>query len=514
MFERPDTIIILDFGSQYTQLIARRLREIRVYCEIHPFNTPVEKIESLQPMGLVFSGGPSSYYDESSPAPLKGLFELGVPILGICYGMHAIGEMFGGRVEKAPHREYGPIDMEIMSPSPLFTGMDKNVRVWMSHGDHLTSPPEGFIHIASASNAHYAALEHPDRKLYLVQFHPEVTHTPDGPRIIHNFARNICGAKGNWTPEYFISRSEEMIRRKVGGGKAVCAVSGGVDSTVAAALMHRAIPDQTLFIFVDNGLLRVEDRKLVEEVLKERFSPNFTILEVGNQFIDILKGVVDPEEKRKKIGEHFIRVFESAASEWGNARFLVQGTLYPDVIESVSVKGPSATIKSHHNVGGLPEAMGLELIEPLKELFKDEVREVGRHLGLPAEIIRRHPFPGPGLGVRITGEVTPERVEIVRKADSIFMEELHKSGWYEKISQALCVLLPVKSVGVMGDARTYEYVLALRSVDTEDFMTASWSPLPYELLGKVSNRIINEVEGVNRVVYDISTKPPATVEWE
>ena len=514
MSEFPDTIIILDFGSQYTQLIARRLREAKVYCEIHPFNTPVDKIRALKPKGLIFSGGPASVYEKNAPLPSREFLEMGIPVLGICYGMHIIGEMLGGRVAKAGRKEFGAAELEILADSPLFAGLGRKSRVWMSHGDCLTQPPAGFTHTASAWNARYGAMEDPKRRLYLVQFHPEVTHTPDGPRIIRNFAFEICGVQGNWTPEYFIKRAVEKIKKQLGEGKALVALSGGVDSTVTTMLMRRAAPERSLPIFVDNGLLRVEDRTVVEKTLMGDLSLNVRIIDAGDRFLKALAGVKDPEAKRKIIGETFIRIFEGAADDWSEAKFLAQGTLYPDVIESASVKGPSATIKSHHNVGGLPEAMGLELIEPLRELFKDEVREVGRLLGLPDNIVKRHPFPGPGLAVRILGEVTRERIQILQKADNIFITELWESGWYERVSQALCVLLPVKSVGVMGDARTYEYVVAVRSVDTEDFMTAQWSPLPYELLEKISNRLINEVEGVNRVVYDISTKPPATVEWE
>jgi GMP synthase (glutamine-hydrolysing) len=509
-----DTIIILDFGSQYTQLIARRLREAKVYCEIHPFNTPVERIAALDPKGLVLSGGPASVYETDAPTLDPKYLELNVPFLGICYGMQVLGELFGGEVKRAPEKEYGPTELEILRDSLLFKNMKKKVRVWMSHGDHLVKPPTNFLHTASGWNTKYGAMENPQRRIYLVQFHPEVTHTPDGAKVIRNFAYQICGVKGDWTAEYFISYAMEKIREQLHHEKVLCALSGGVDSTVTALLLHRAVPKQVLPIFVDNGLLRFEDRQVIEETLQGELGLQVHIVDASLRFLQALSGILEPEQKRKIIGETFIRVFEEAASKWGKAKFLAQGTLYPDVIESVSVKGPSATIKSHHNVGGLPSAMGLSLIEPLRELFKDEVREVGRKLGLPEAIVNRHPFPGPGLAVRIVGEVTPERIDILRKADQIFIDELRLAGWYHKVSQALCVLLPVKSVGVMGDARTYENVLALRSVNTEDFMTADWSALPYDLLGRISNRIINEVKGVNRVVYDVSTKPPATVEWE
>lgn len=514
MLQAPEIIIIIDFGSQYTQLIARRLREANVYCEIHPYNTPPEKIRGMRPLGLVFSGGPSSIYETGAPSPPAELLEMDIPILGICYGMHAIGRMRGGVVERAERQEFGPAALNIIADSPLFAGLDRKTRVWMSHGDHLTSLPEGFIHTASADNARMAAMEDPVKRLYLTQFHPEVTHTVEGVAIIRNFAYIICGAKGEWTAEYFINHAVGKIRDTLGGDKVICALSGGVDSTVTAALLHRVAPEQTLSVFVDNGLLRFGDRELVEGRLKDELGINILVVDASERFLRALSGVLEPEAKRKIIGETFIRVFEEAAIGWGGVRFLAQGTLYPDVIESVSVKGPSAIIKSHHNVGGLPQVMGLELIEPLRELFKDEVRTVGRLLGIPEEIVGRHPFPGPGLAVRIVGEVTEERLKILRRADEIFIRELRESGWYDKVSQSFCVLLPVKSVGVMGDARTYEYALALRSVDTFDFMTAAWSPLPHDLLGRISNRIINEVRGVNRVVYDISTKPPATVEWE
>ena len=514
MINLPETILILDFGSQYTQLIARRLRELKVYCEILPFNTPIDKIRGISPAGLILSGGPASVYEENAPMPSTEIAGIGIPILGICYGMHALGEIMGGKAAKTARREYGPAELKITSPSPLFRDLKDTFRVWMSHGDNLTQLPEGFINIGNAENCPYAVVENSEKKIYFVQFHPEVSHTENGLSILRNFAYEICGLHGNWTPELFIEQAVERIRSQLQDGKALCALSGGVDSSVTAMLMHKAAPEQTLSVFIDNGLLRKGDAEIVDRVLKLDLGLNVKMVDASDRFLKALKGVTNPEQKRKIIGETFIRVFEEHASGWGNAKFLVQGTLYPDVIESVSVKGPSVTIKSHHNVGGLPQVMRLELIEPLRFLFKDEVRKVGALLGLPEEIIRRHPFPGPGLAVRILGEVNAERAEILREADDIFISELKNRGLYDSVSQALCVLLPVKSVGVMGDYRTYENVLALRSVNTEDFMTADWSKLPYEFLARVSNRIINEIKGINRVVYDISTKPPATVEWE
>ena len=507
-------VLILDFGSQYTQLIARRLREAQVYCEIHPFNTPVEKIKSLAPIGLILSGGPASVYESGAPIPAIELYDLGLPILGICYGMQATVRLFGGCVESADRKEFGPADLHILNNSPLFQGLGKHINVWMSHGDAVTTLPAGFVPTASGWNTQYAAAEHPQKKIYLVQFHPEVIHTPDGAKILRNFAQRICNAQALWTTEYFISHIQKEIQQRLQGEKVLCALSGGVDSSVTALLLHKAVPGQVFPIFVDNGLLRYEDREIIEKILIDQMNLDVKIIDAGEQFLARLKGIVDPEQKRKIIGETFIQVFEQTASALGSAKFLAQGTLYPDVIESVSVKGPSATIKSHHNVGGLPQKMGLKLIEPLRELFKDEVRAVGNKLGLPHALINRHPFPGPGLAVRIIGEVTPHRLNILRQADKIFIDELRASGWYSQVSQAFCVLLPVKSVGVQGDARTYENVLALRSVNTADFMTANWSPLPQELLGKTANRIINEITGINRVVYDYSTKPPATIEWE
>ncbi|SMO71541.1 GMP synthase (glutamine-hydrolysing) [Balnearium lithotrophicum] len=508
-------ILILDFGSQYTQLIARRLREKHIYCEIHPFNISIEKIKEFKPKGIILSGGPASVYAPDSPKISREIFELGVPVLGICYGMQLITYLFGGEVVRAEKHEYGRAELQVLDSSDLFYGLPEKFTVWMSHGDRVLKIPENFEPIAKTENAPYAAIRNKGRKIFGVQFHPEVKHTQYGDRILENFAVRICGAEQNWTMENFIEYEIKKIRETVGDKNVICALSGGVDSSVVAALLHRAIGDQLYPIFVDTGLLRKGERESVERTFKEKFHmKNFRVIDASDIFLERLKGVTDPEEKRKIIGHTFIEVFERAAKEIPNAEFLAQGTLYPDVIESVSVKGPSATIKSHHNVGGLPERLNFKLIEPLRELFKDEVRELGRKLGLPDEIIKRQPFPGPGLAIRIIGEVKPEYLKILREADAIVLEEIKRAGLYDKIWQSFAVFLPIQTVGVMGDVRTYDYVIAVRAVESTDGMTADWVKLPYDLLERISNRIINEVEGVNRVVYDITSKPPGTIEWE
>ena len=516
--QHSETIVILDFGSQFTQLIARRIREMNVYCEIHPFNTPLDKIRSVKPVGIILSGGPSSVYDDKAPLPDRALFEMKLPVLGICYGMQVMAHYLGGKVDKAAHREYGRAEIRISDHNDLFKGFPSATTVWQSHGDRLEKIPEGFQIIAGTDNAPITAMRRSDKKFWGVQFHPEVAHTPLGKDLLRNYVMNICGCSGTWTASSFVKDSISNIRDTVGDGYVICALSGGVDSSVAAMLLHEAIPDRFSAIFVDNGLLRKKEREQVEVTFKKFFKNHLIVADASELFLSRLKGVEDPEKKRKIIGNTFIDVFETEVEKLratvGHIDFLAQGTLYPDVIESVSVKGPSATIKTHHNVGGLPDKMRLRLIEPLRELFKDEVRSVGRELGLSDELLMRHPFPGPGLAVRILGEVNKERCDLLREADAIFIEELKSSGEYKNIWQAFTVLLPVKSVGVMGDERTYQNAVALRAVTSQDGMTADWAHVPYELLGKISNRIINEVRGINRVTYDISSKPPATIEWE
>jgi len=508
-------ILILDFGSQYTQLIARRLREKHVYCEIHPFNKPIEKIKEYAPKGIILSGGPASVYASDSPKVSEEIFNLGIPILGICYGMQLITYLFGGKVVKAEKHEYGRAELKVLNDEDLFKNLPSKFTVWMSHGDRVLELPKGFEPIAKTENAPYAAIRNRNKKIFGVQFHPEVKHTQFGDKILENFALEICGCTPSWTMENFIEYEVEKIKETVKDKNVICALSGGVDSSVVAALLHKAIGDQLYPIFVDTGLLRKGERKAVEKTFKEKLHmKNFKTVDASSLFLERLKGITDPEQKRKIIGHTFIEVFEKEAKSIKNAEFLAQGTLYPDVIESVSVKGPSATIKSHHNVGGLPERLNFKLIEPLRELFKDEVRELGRELGLPEEITKRQPFPGPGLAIRIIGEVKPEYLEILREADAIVLEEIKKANLYDKIWQSFAVFLPIKSVGVMGDERTYEYVIAIRAVESTDGMTADWVKLPYELLERISNRIINEVKGVNRVVYDITSKPPGTIEWE
>lgn len=509
-------ILILDFGAQYTQLIARRIREAKVYCEIHPFNLALEKIQKLRPKGIILSGGPASVYQENAPKAEERIFSLRVPFLGICYGMGIINQAAGGEVARAQQREYGPAELVVDDDTDLFSGFTSKsaVRVWMSHGDRMTSIPKGWRILAHSDNSPIAAFANPERKLFGVQFHPEVAHTPRGKEILENFLFRICGCEPTWTMGHFVETSVEKIRSQVGNERVLCALSGGVDSSVVATLVYRAIGERLVCIFVNNGLLRQGEADHVSSLFSERFGKSFRYVAAGRRFLSALKGVEDPEEKRKTIGHIFIEVFEEEAKKLGDIPFLAQGTLYPDVIESVSFVGPSATIKTHHNVGGLPSNMRFKLIEPLRELFKDEVRRLGQELGLPRELIQRQPFPGPGLAIRVLGEVTEERLEILRAADVIVLEEIKKAGLYEEVWQSFAILLPIKTVGVMGDERSYENVVALRVVESDDGMTANWVPLAPELLTRISNRISNEVRGVNRVVYDISSKPPATIEWE
>ena len=505
-------IIILDFGSQYNQLIGRRIREMQVYSEIVPFNTPLDEILAKKPAGIILSGGPSSVNAEEAHLVEKELFDSGIPVLGICYGMQLTAHLLGGKVSKGVKGEYGKSELEIVRSNPLFTGVSRKSTVWMSHFDEVEDVPEGFE--VSGRSGVIAAMANEKKNIFAIQFHPEVTHTEEGSKMLENFVLNICKAEKNWKLTGYIDRAIAEIREKVGDDKVILGLSGGVDSSVAAVLIHKAIGDQLQCIFVDTGLLRKDEGKKVMENYGEHFHMNIEMVDASERFLSKLKGVSDPEEKRKIIGKEFVAVFDEESHKFEGAKFLAQGTIYPDVIESQSVKGPSAVIKSHHNVGGLPEDMKLQLLEPLRELFKDEVRKVGEELGIPHHLVYRHPFPGPGLGIRVLGEVDAEKVKILQEADDIFIEELYANKLYDKVSQAFVVLLPVKSVGVMGDERTYEYTAVVRSADTIDFMTATFSKFPWEFLENVSNRIINEVRGINRVAYDISSKPPATIEWE
>ena len=512
-----DKIAILDFGAQYTQLIARRIREMSVYSEIIPCTAPAADVLAGGYQGIVLSGGPSSVYDEGAPLPDKAILESGVPILGICYGMQAMGYLLGGQVVPAERREYGPAELRLEGTGGLLDGVTpergNEITVWMSHGDTVMRPPRGFVSLASTANCPVAAMADADRHLYAVQFHPEVAHTAQGKTVLANFLR-ACGVKRDWSMTSFVDTAVAKIRDTVGGDRVLCALSGGVDSSVVAALVHKAIGDQLTCLFVDNGLLRAGEAEYVVKTFRDTFKINLIHVDASKRFLDRLRDVTDPEVKRKAIGNEFIVLFEEEARKLGRIPWLAQGTVYPDVIESVSFKGPSATIKTHHNVGGLPSRMDFKLVEPLRELFKDEVREVGTLLGLPAEIVWRQPFPGPGLAIRVLGEVTDERLAILRGADLIVQEEIRAAGLERALWQAFAVLLPVRTVGVMGDFRTYAQVVALRAVTSQDAMTADWARLPYDLLGRISSRIINEVKGVNRVVLDISSKPPSTIEWE
>jgi GMP synthase (glutamine-hydrolysing) len=510
-----DRILILDFGSQFTQLIARRIREHAVYCEVHPGTMSAAAVAAWKPAGIVLSGGPSSVYEPGAPKADLAILDQGVPVLAICYGLQLLAHGLGGVVEPGEEREYGRAQLKLAREDRLFAGHagGSERTVWMSHGDKVLRLPN-FQVLATSDNSPFAAVKHESRPIYGLQFHPEVVHTEGGAELLGNFVHGICGLERSWTMEAFIDQAVAAIRAQVGEGRAVCGLSGGVDSSVAAALVHRAIGDRLTCIFVDHGLMRAGERAEVERMFGAHLGMKLVSVDAGARFLGALKGVDDPEKKRRIIGHLFIEVFEEEAAKLGSVDFLVQGTLYPDVIESVSVRGPSATIKTHHNVGGLPERMRLKLVEPLRELFKDEVREVGRRLGLPETMVGRHPFPGPGLAVRVLGPVTREAVAVLQRADAILIEELRSSGLYDSVWQAFAVLLPVRTVGVQGDARTYDNVLALRCVSSEDAMTADWSRLPHEFLARVSSRITNEVKGVSRVVYDVSSKPPATIEWE
>jgi len=508
-------ILIIDFGSQYNQLIARRVRESHVYCQIEPPEIKLAEIEALAPEGIILSGGPASIYEKGSPKVDPGIFNLGIPVLGICYGMQYMVSALGGDVKQAEKREYGFAELHIKSPKGIFAGVEKKTKCWMSHGDTIQRVPKGFKVVASTPNTRVAATEHARKKFYGLQFHPEVVHTPKGKRMLKNFFFGVCGCRKSWTMKSFIRESIREIRSQVGDKRVVLGLSGGVDSSVTAVLLHQAIGNQLTCIFVDNGLLREGEAEQVKALFKKHFEVNLRFVSAKRKFLTRLKGVVNPEKKRKIIGRTFIEAFEKEARTIHGTDFLAQGTLYPDLIESRSAfGGPSAVIKSHHNVGGLPKKMKLKLIEPLKHLFKDEVRLLGKELGLPEDMIWRQPFPGPGLAIRILGDVTQARLSILRKADTILLEEIRQRGFYKKLWQSFAVLLPLKTVGIMGDQRTYEHVLAIRAVTSKDAMTADWAKLPHDLLGRISNRIINEVRGVNRVAYDISSKPPSTIEWE
>ncbi len=512
------SIVVLDFGAQYSQLIARRIREQNVFSVVLPCTAPIGEIKSYAPAGIILSGGPSSVYDQDAPAADPRVFSLGLPVLGICYGLQLMTHVLGGKVRPAGKREYGHATVEILDGSRLFTGLPKLLSVWMSHGDEAMELPQGFRLIGKTPNA-VAAIENPEKKMFAVQFHPEVHHTKLGTEILKNFAFEICGVKPSWTAQHFVDATVAQVRETVGTkGRAICALSGGVDSSVAAVLVHRAIGDRLTCVFVNNGVLRKNEFEKVQQNLRDKLGLRVVAVDASQRFLARLAGVTDPEKKRHIIGNEFIAIFEEQAEliqrEQGHVEFLVQGTLYPDVIESRSVRGPSQTIKTHHNVGGLPEKMKLRLIEPLKDLFKDEVRKIGRDLGMPEDILQRQPFPGPGLAVRILGEVTPERLALLREADDIVVSEIKRAGLYTRIWQSFAVLLPVMSVGVMGDQRTYAYTCAIRAVHSEDGMTADWVPLPTEVLKTISSRIVNEVKGINRVVYDITSKPPGTIEWE
>jgi GMP synthase (glutamine-hydrolysing) len=518
-----DRILILDFGAQYSQLIARRVREAKVYCELHPFDVSDAFVRDFAPRGVILSGGPASVYEDATPKAPEAVFKLGVPVLGICYGMQTMAAQLGGGVENSRVREFGYAEVRARGHSKLLEGIEDRINgekhglldVWMSHGDKVTALPEGFKIIASNDSTPIAGMADETRAFYGVQFHPEVTHTRQGGAILGRFVHRICGCGEDWNMPDYVAEAVARIRSEVGKDEALLGLSGGVDSAVAAALIHRAIGDQLSCVFVDTGLLRLNEATQVMDTFSKHLGVKVDLVDASSRFLEALAGETDPEAKRKIVGREFVEVFQAEAKKFKNVKWLAQGTIYPDVIESAGAKTKKAhTIKSHHNVGGLPETLRLKLLEPLRDLFKDEVRELGLALGLPREMVYRHPFPGPGLGVRILGEVKREHADLLRRADAIFIEELRAAGWYDKVAQAFAVFLPVKSVGVMGDGRTYEYVVALRAVQTTDFMTATWAPLPHELLAKVSNRIINEVRGINRVVYDISSKPPATIEWE